>query len=68
MSSSVSKKGGKKIGRGLRKPAHARYVSESRRETNKIKKVKKHLKENKNDCVALQCLNGLTRRVNDERN
>lgn len=31
----------RKIGRGLRKPAHKRYVAENRREKNKAKRAKK---------------------------
>lgn len=34
-------KGSKKIGRSKRKPAHARYNNEGRREKNKIKKATK---------------------------
>lgn len=41
-----SKKGkkGRKIGRSKRSPAHARYNAEGRRASNKIKKVKRHLR------------------------
>ena len=54
--SSTGKKGGKKIGRGLRKPAHARYVNERRREINKIKRLKKHIKRFEKDSTALKAL------------
>ena len=59
MASSVSKKGGKKIGRLLRSPAHARYVNEGRRETNKIKRLKKHIKQFEKDGTALRALKKL---------
>jgi hypothetical protein len=42
MSEKASKgKGGQKIGRMGRKPAHARYNNENRAETNKIRKAAK---------------------------
>jgi len=59
MASSTGKGGQKKIGRGLRSPTHARYVNEGRREKNKIRKIKKHLKSCENDHVARRCLKGL---------
>jgi hypothetical protein len=46
MSDKTSKgKKGRKIGRAARKPTHARYNNEGRREKNKIKKAKKIAKE-----------------------
>lgn len=57
--SSTGKRGGKKIGRGLRRPAHARYVNENRHETNKIKRLKKHVKRFEKDTVALKALKRL---------
>jgi len=42
---STEKKGGKKIGRGLRSPTHTRYTNSGRRKYNKIRKLKKHLKK-----------------------
>ena len=68
MASSQAKKGGKKIGRLLRKPAHARYVSMNRCLTNKIRKIKKHLKKcidskgHANDKVAIAALKQLLKR------
>jgi hypothetical protein len=44
MSSNPTRKTGKKnrkFGRGMRKPAHARYVAEGRREKNKARKAAK---------------------------
>jgi len=44
MSTNPTRKTGKKnrkIGRGMRKPAHARYVAENRREKNKARKAAK---------------------------
>jgi ribosomal protein S15P/S13E len=54
--SSTGKKGGKKIGRGLRSPAHARYVNENRWLSNKLKRLKKHCKRFEKDAVALRAL------------
>ena len=46
MGSSTGGAGGKKIGRGLRKPAHKRYTNEGRYEKNKKRKqAKQTLKE-----------------------
>ncbi len=44
MSSNPTRKTGKKnrkFGRGMRKPTHARYVAENRREKNKARKAAK---------------------------
>ena len=44
MSSNPTRKTGKKnrkFGRGMRKPAHARYIAENRREKNKARKAAK---------------------------
>ena len=44
MSSNPTRKTGKKnrkYGRGMRKPAHTRYVAENRREKNKARKAAK---------------------------
>ena len=54
--SSTGGTGGRKIGRGLRSPAHARYVNEDRRRKNKIKKLKGHIEKCGEDKVALRCL------------
>ena len=45
MASSSAKKGGKKIGRGMRSPAHNRYVMENRSAKNKARDLRKHIKE-----------------------
>lgn len=58
--SSTGKGGQRKHGRGLRSPAHARYVNEGRRERNKIKKLRKHLKRYIEDKIAIKCLKKLT--------
>ena len=55
-SSSTGKKGGKKIGRGLRKPAHSRYVSLNICLRNRIRKLKKHIKKYARDLVAKEAL------------
>lgn len=57
--SSTGKKGGKKIGRLFRSPAHARYVNEGRRETNKIKRLKKHIKQFTEDLIVREILKKL---------
>ena len=57
--SSTGKRGGKKIGRGLRSPAHTRYVNERRSLSNKLKRIKKHCKKCENDIVALKTLKKL---------
>ena len=49
MAKSTGKKGGKKVGRGMKSPSHTRYTSEDRREKNKIRKAKKHRKNHPND-------------------
>ena len=54
MPKSTGKKGAKKIGRNLRKPACARYRNEMRWVKNKIKKLKRHLKKHPNDRVAIK--------------
>lgn len=59
--SSTGKKGGKKVGRGLRSPAHARYVNEGRYQTNKAKKLRKHLKKCGKDITARRALQRLGR-------
>ena len=59
MASSTGRKGGRKEGRGLRSPSHSRYVNESRRERNKIWRIKKHLKRCENDQVARKALEKL---------
>lgn len=59
MASSGGKKGGRKVGRGMRSPAHTRYTNEGRRETNKINRIKKHLKRCENDKIALKALKRL---------
>lgn len=48
MPASSGKKGGKKIGRNLKKPSCARYRNQSRWLTNKIKKLKNHIKNQTN--------------------
>ena len=58
--SSTGKGGQRKYGRGLRSPAHARYVNEGRRERNKIRKIKKHLKAHENDKIAEKALKKIT--------
>ena len=57
--SSTGKRGGRKIGRSMRSPSHARYVNEGRRERNKIRRIKKHLKRCGDDQVARKALRGL---------
>jgi hypothetical protein len=37
-----STQSGRKIGRGYRKPGHARYNAENRRFLNKLRRVRKH--------------------------
>lgn len=59
MPSSTGGKGSRKIGRGLRKPSHARYVNERRHEINKIKRLKKHVKQFEKDSTALKVLKEL---------
>ena len=54
--SSQGKKGGKKIGRIARSPSHARYNGTNRRETNRLRKLKKHLKQQPNDKTAIKAL------------
>lgn len=56
MSASTGKKGGAKIGRGMKSPSHSSYNSTGRYEINKIRRLKKHLKKCKKDKVALKCL------------
>ena len=57
--SSTGKKGGRKLGRGLKSPSHQKYSNEGRREKNKIRKLKKHLKQCENDQTARKALKGL---------
>lgn len=57
--SSTGKSGQRKVGRGLRSPAHSRYINEGRRETNKIRRIKKHLKQCENDKLVLKALRKL---------
>ena len=57
--SSGGKKGGRKIGRGMKSPSHNQYNTMGRREQNKIRKLKKHIKEYGNDKIALKCLRKL---------
>jgi len=52
MAKSTGKKGGKKIGRGMKSPSHNRYNATNRYETNKVKRAKKHLKAHPNDKTA----------------
>ena len=61
MASSSAKKGGKKIGRGMRSPAHNRYVMEGRSAKNKARDLRKHIKRQTvdgvcNDKCAVQAL------------
>ena len=57
--SSTGKRGGRKIGRSMRLPSHSRYVNEGRREQNKIRRIKKHLKRCENDQIARKALRKL---------
>ena len=57
--SSTGKKGGKKVGRLLRSPAHCRYTNENRWELNKIKRLRKHLKRCEKDITARKALQRL---------
>ena len=59
MASSGGKKGGKKIGRGMKSPAHNRYNTMGKREQNKIKKIKRHLRRCGDDHVAEKALKKL---------
>lgn len=59
---STGKKGGKKYGRLLRSPAHARYVNTNRCLLNKIRKIKKHLKKCIKDNTAIAALKKLMER------
>lgn len=54
--SSTGKKGGKKIGRSFRSPAHNRYTGEMRWLTNAIRKLKRHIKKYPKDKCALRAL------------
>ena len=54
--SSSGKKGGKKIGRGFRSPAHVRYTNSARWITNAIRRLKRHIKKQPNDKVAIKAL------------
>ena len=56
MASSQAKVGGKKIGRGLRKPAHARYVRRNVWLKNKLRKIARHIKSHPKDRVAVRAL------------
>ena len=59
MASSTGKKGGKKIGRTLRSPSHARYIAEDHYNRNRKRDIKKHLARHPEDKVALKCLGRL---------
>lgn len=59
MPKSTGKKGGRKIGRTKRSPAHMRYNAEGRDKKNKKKKVEKHLAKHEDDKVAEKCLKKL---------
>jgi ribosomal protein S15P/S13E len=50
------KKGGKKIGRLLRKPSHNRYTAEKRWLKNAVRNLKRHLKKHPKDKTALKAL------------
>lgn len=53
-------KGGKKNRKYLRnKPFCERYAKEGRRERNKAKKLKRHMKKYPDDQQAAKCLKGL---------
>ena len=56
MAKSTGKKGGRKIGRGKLSPAHIRYNGENRREKNKKRKLKKHLRKHPVDRTALEAV------------
>lgn len=56
MPSSTGKGGRKKFGRGLRSPSRQRYVATGRREINRDRKLKKHIKNHPNDKVAIKSL------------
>lgn len=58
--SSSGKKGGKKVGRGMRSPSHNRYNTMGRREQNKAEKLRKHLKKYENDKIAEKALKKIT--------
>jgi len=53
MKAEVGKKGGRKIGRLLRKPSHNRYNAEMRYEKNKVRRAKRHVKRHPNDKVPV---------------
>ena len=59
MAKSTGKKGGRKIGRMLRSPAHLRYNQEHRRDKNKKRKLRKHLKRHPNDQIALKSVGNI---------
>ena len=59
MASSTGKAGQRKVGRSMRSPAHTRYTNERRRERNKIKRIKKHLKRCGEDKIASKALRKL---------
>ena len=52
--------GTKKHGRNLRKPACSRYTNQMRWVTNKIKKLKRHLKSHSTDKSAIKALKTAT--------
>ena len=52
MKTETGKKGGKKIGRNMRKPSCARYTREVRWIKNKLRDLKKHVKGHPNDLCA----------------
>ena len=51
--------GTRKIGRGMKSPAHSRYNTMGRREQNKAEKLRKHLKKYENDKIAEKALRKL---------
>jgi hypothetical protein len=61
-SSSTGKKGNKKYGRLLRSPAHSQYIRMNKCLSNKIRKLKKHIKKCANDNVAITALRSLLKR------
>ena len=49
----------RKYGRNKRAPNSGRYFAENRRLKNKIKTLKRHIKNQPNDKSAIKCLEGL---------
>jgi len=56
MTASTGKKGGKKINRMSRSPSHNLYNSQARWITNRIRRIKRHLKRQPNDKCAQKAL------------